>query len=134
MCTWAETSRSPAAFVALYGDEGLSGEVTVVTDQVGCPTYTGHLADALLELLAGEDFGVHHVTAAGECSWFEFAGEIFSQAGVECRLLPCTTADTDRPAERPPHSALVSERTLAVRLPHWREGLASYLAERRVAA
>ncbi|MEA2373798.1 MAG: dTDP-4-dehydrorhamnose reductase [Thermoleophilaceae bacterium] len=110
------------------------GEVVVVRDQVGCPTYTGHLADALVRLLDGDAFGLHHIAGGGECSWFEFAVEIFSQAGVECRTLSCTTEEFPRPAPRPAYSVLATERDYALYLPEWREGLASYLAERTVSA
>jgi dTDP-4-dehydrorhamnose reductase len=110
------------------------GEVLVVRDQVGCPTYTAHLADALVRLLDTEAFGVHHLASQGECSWYEFAQEIFSQADVECRVMSCTTDEFGRPAPRPPYSVLGTERAEALYLPHWKEGLASYLAERSVAA
>jgi dTDP-4-dehydrorhamnose reductase len=109
------------------------GEVVVVRDQVGCPTYTGHLADALVRLAEGHDYGLHHIAGAGQCSWFDFAREIFDQAGVECRTLSCTTEDFPRPARRPPHSVLGTEREHALYLPDWREGLRSYLAERALA-
>jgi dTDP-4-dehydrorhamnose reductase len=109
------------------------GEVVVVRDQIGCPTYAGHLADALVRLVEGDDHGLHHVAGGGECSWFDFAVEIFEQAGVECRTLSCTTDDFPRPAPRPAHSVLGTEREYALYLPDWREGLRSYLAERAVA-
>ena len=109
------------------------GEVVVVRDQVGCPTYTGHLADALVRLLDGDDYGLHHIAAGGECSWFEFAVEIFDQAGVECRTLSCSTDEFPRPARRPAHSVLGTERDYALYLPDWQDGLRSYLAERAVA-
>jgi dTDP-4-dehydrorhamnose reductase len=108
------------------------GEVVVVRDQVGCPTYTGHLADALVRLVEGEDYGLHHVAGAGECSWFDFAVEIFKQAGVECRTLSCSTEEFPRPARRPAHSVLATERDYAIHLPEWQEGLRSYLAERAI--
>ena len=109
------------------------GEVVVVRDQVGCPTSPGHLADALVQLVEGDDFGLHHIAGGGHCSWFDFAVEIFRQAGVECRALSCTTADFPRPARRPARSVLGTEREYALFLPDWREGLRSYLAERTVA-
>ena len=105
----------------------------VVRDQVGCPTYTGHLADALVRLLDGDDYGLHHIAAGGECSWFEFAVEIFDQAGVECRTLSCSTDEFPRPARRPAYSVLGTERDYALYLPDWQDGLRSYLAERAVA-
>jgi dTDP-4-dehydrorhamnose reductase len=106
------------------------GEVVVVRDQVGCPTYTGHLADAIVRLIDGADYGLHHIAGGGECSWYEFALEIFEQAGVECRTLSCTTDEFPRPAPRPPYSVLATERDYAIYLPDWQEGLRSYLAER----
>ena len=105
-------------------------EVRVVDDQVGCPTYAGHLANALVELAASGAYGVHHVAGSGECSWFEFASEIFRLADLDVRVVPCTTAEFPRPAPRPAYSVLGSERPDPIRLPDWREGLAAYLAER----
>lgn len=110
------------------------GEVVVVRDQVGCPTYAAHLAGAIVRLLDGEAFGVHHLAGGGECSWYELAREIFRQQGIDCRLISCTSDELGRPAPRPAHSVLVSERDRALRLPDWQEGLAGYLAERAVAA
>jgi dTDP-4-dehydrorhamnose reductase len=113
------------------------GEVLVVRDQVGAPTYTGHLADGIVRLVEPDQyvaFGVHHLAGYGECSRFEFAREIFRQAGIECRVMSCTTGEFPRPAPRPPYSVLASEREDTIYLPEWQEGLASYLAERTVAA
>jgi dTDP-4-dehydrorhamnose reductase len=105
-------------------------EVIVVRDQIGCPTYTGHLAAGLVRLLDGEAYGVHHMAGGGRCSWYDFAVEIFSQAGLDTRVLSMTSDMLDRPAPRPAYSVLVSEREHPVLLPDWREGLADYLAER----
>ena len=76
-------------------------EVVVVRDQIGCPTYTGHLAAGLVRLLDGEDYGMHHMAGGGRCSWYDFAVEIFKQAGVDCRVLSMTSDMLDRPAPRP---------------------------------
>jgi len=112
------------------GEEG--PEVLVVADQVGCPTYTRHLAEGIAELLESDEYGIHHMAADGECSWYEFAQEIFDQAGVECRVMAGTTEMLARPAPRPAYSVLDTERLNPIRLPHWRQGLAQYLAEREV--
>jgi dTDP-4-dehydrorhamnose reductase len=110
-------------------------EVTVVADQVGCPTATAHLAPALLQLARDEDAqGIFHVAGGGRCSWHELAVEAFRQAGVACRVMPCTTAEMPRPAPRPAFSALASERDDAPLLPPWQEGLTTYLAQRGVHA
>jgi len=105
--------------------------VAVVTDQVGCPTWSGHLAAALVEL-AGRDgaAGIHHVAGGGSCSWHELAAEVFAQAGVPCRVVPTDSTRMARPAPRPAYSVLGSERADALRLPAWQEGVAGHLAER----
>jgi dTDP-4-dehydrorhamnose reductase len=102
-------------------------ELSVVADQVGCPTYVGHLAEATRELLSLPG-GVWHLAAEGECSWAEFARSIFEEAGVDCRVREITTEEFGRPAPRPAYSVLRSERPGAPRLPHWREGLRACLA------
>jgi len=101
-------------------------EVAVVADQVGCPTYVGHLAEATRELLA-LPHGVWHVAAEGECSWAELARAIFEEAGLECRVREISSEELGRPAPRPAYSVLRSERNGAPRLPHWREGLRACL-------
>jgi dTDP-4-dehydrorhamnose reductase len=105
-------------------------EVLVVRDQVGSPTYTWHLAYGIVRLIDGIEFGIHHMAAAGACSWYELAREIFEQANLECRVLSGTTEMLGRPAPRPPYSALASQRRHAIELPPWRDGLAAYLAQR----
>jgi dTDP-4-dehydrorhamnose reductase len=107
---------------------GIGPQVRVVRDQVGCPTFTGHLAEALVRLAGTADYGLHHMAASGSCSWFEFAREIFARAGVDTQVEPCTTAEFPRPAPRPAYSVLASER--GHRLPDWREGLDAYLGVR----
>ncbi len=110
---------------------GSGNEVLVVRDQIGSPTYTWHLAYGIVRLIEGIEFGLHHMAAAGQCSWYEFAREIFEQAKVECKVLSITTEEFGRPAPRPPFSALTSQREHAIRLPSWQDGLAGYLAQRQ---
>ncbi len=107
------------------------GEVLVVRDQIGSPTYTWHLAYGIVRLIEGGAFGIHHMAAHGSCSWYDFAREIFEQANVECKVMSGTTEMLGRPAPRPAHSVLVSQREHAIRLPAWTDGLAGYLAQRR---
>jgi dTDP-4-dehydrorhamnose reductase len=106
------------------------GEVLVVRDQVGSPTYTWHLAYGIVRLIEGIEFGIHHMAAAGACSWYDFAREIFEQAELECRVLSATTEMLGRPAPRPPYSALASQREHAIELPSWQDGLSAYLSQR----
>ncbi len=106
-------------------------EVLVVRDQVGSPTYTWHLAYGIVRLIEGIEYGIHHMAADDQCSWYEFAREIFEQAEVECKVLSGTTEMLGRPAPRPAFSALTSQREHAIRLPVWQDGLAGYLAQRQ---
>lgn len=109
---------------------GEAGEVLVVHDQITSPTYTWHLAYGLIRLLDTDFFGLHHMAAAGQCSWYDFAGEIFERAGMEVVTLGATSEMLGRPAVRPANSALASEIDHAIELPSWRDGLTSYLAQR----
>jgi dTDP-4-dehydrorhamnose reductase len=106
-------------------------EVTVVRDQVGSPTYTWHLAYGIARLIEGIEYGIHHMAASGQCSWYEFAQEIFEQAKVDCRVLSITSEEFGAAAPRPAFSALTSQREHAIRLPIWQDGLAGYLAQRQ---
>jgi len=111
----------------------LAGEreaVQVVSDQVGCPTWTGHLAPALLGLLERGVSGLVHLAGAGHVSWNGFAAEIFRQAELDCRVEDATSEQMARPAPRPAWSALESERDDVIPLPPWQDGLAGYLAAR----
>ncbi len=110
-------------------------EVTVVADQVGSPTWTGHLAEALIELAERRgDVGIFHAAGAGACSWNELAVEVFDRAGVRCRVLPTTSERYRRPAQRPAYSVLDTVRDEAPILPPWQQGVAGYLADRAVVA
>jgi dTDP-4-dehydrorhamnose reductase len=104
--------------------------VQVVDDQVGSPTWSGHLAPALLGLLERGVSGLAHLTGAGAVSWNGFAREIFRQAERDCRVEAATSAQMARPAERPAWSVLESEREDVLPMPDWRDGLAGYLAAR----
>ncbi|HMD56846.1 MAG TPA: dTDP-4-dehydrorhamnose reductase [Solirubrobacteraceae bacterium] len=106
------------------------GAVQVVDDQVGSPTWSGHLAPAVLGLLERDVQGLVHLTGTGEVSWNGFAKEIFRQAEVECAVEAVSTEQMARPAPRPGWSALRSEREEVLPMPDWRDGLAGYLAAR----
>jgi dTDP-4-dehydrorhamnose reductase len=103
----------------------------VVDDQVSAPTYTGDLAHAIARLLqADAPGGVYHLTNAGECSWFEFARQIFTLCGRASQLSPTTSAEYKAPAPRPPYSVLRNTRAAVLGLPPlrpWPEALDAYL-------
>jgi len=125
----------PATILRLAAERD---ELTVVEDQIGCPTFTGHLAGALIELAGGSGpppIGVVHVAGGGQCSWYEFAREIVARSGQDCDVKPGRTADLARPAPRPAFSVLGTERGSELPgLPDWNDGLAEFLATRVGAA
>jgi dTDP-4-dehydrorhamnose reductase len=104
--------------------------VAVVTDQVGSPTWTGHLSPALLDLAEGTATGVFHTAGGGQCSWHELTVELYRVAGVACAVNETTAAEFQRPAPRPAWSVLATERDETPRLPPWQQGLAGFLSER----
>jgi dTDP-4-dehydrorhamnose reductase len=109
-------------------------EVAVVDDQIGCPTYTGHLAAALVAVAEQGLTGVLHVAGGGRCSWFDLAVATFEETGLACRVRRQSSAELGRPAPRPAFSVLASTRSDAPVLPHWREGLRAHLTRVEVAA
>ena len=107
--------------------------VSVVTDQVGSPTWTGHLVPALLDLAASESTGVFHTAGGGQCSWHGLTTELFNQAEIDCKVEETTSTQFVRPAPRPSWSVLDSERD-GPRLPSWQLGVLGFLAERKATA
>jgi dTDP-4-dehydrorhamnose reductase len=104
--------------------------VRVVTDQVGSPTWTGHLAPALLDLAAIEQTGVFHTAGGGQVSWHGLTVKLYELAGVTARVDETTAAEFARPAPRPAWSVLATERDETPRLPPWEEGVVGYLNDR----
>ncbi len=118
----------PATIMRLAAERD---ELTVVDDQVGCPTFTGHLAQGIVDLAEAPTppLGIVHMAAAGSCSWYELAREVVASAGLACELRAGDTADLARPARRPAYSVLATERgEIVPRLPDWRQGLAQYMS------
>lgn len=105
-------------------------QVVVVRDQVGTPTYTAHLAEGLVRLIDTGAFGLYHMAAGGQCSWYDFAAAIFDRVGSDCRVLSTTTDELARPAPRPEYSVLATQYDEAIYLPDWTDGLDDYLSER----
>lgn len=111
-------------------------ELTVVSDQVGSPTFTRDLASAILRLLHREARGIVHITNAGTCSWFEFAREVLDQSGRgAARVRPVASREFPRPAKRPNYSILspVSLQRYGITMRHWKEAVAIYLSDLREA-
>lgn len=108
------------------------GEVGVVHDQVGSPTYTVDLAGLMVELMESDQYGIYHATNSGVCSWYEFAVEIFKQAGMNVKVNPLTSDQFPSPATRP-HYSVLSKKQIVKKgftpLRDWKEALAAYLDE-----
>ncbi|MFO1022438.1 MAG: sugar nucleotide-binding protein [Planctomycetales bacterium] len=77
------------------------GEVRVVTDQRCTPTSALDLATGILKLIDTEAYGLYHLTNSGSCTWFEFAAEIFRQAGLDVKLTGITTEEYGAAAPDP---------------------------------
>jgi len=106
-------------------------EVRVVGDQRGTPTWTGHLAPAILRLIEIGSPGTYHLTNSGTATWHELAVAAVERAGLTTRVVPITTAEYPTAARRPPYSVLDNRRWRELGenpLPAWELGLASYLA------
>ena len=111
----------------------------VVNDQIGTPTYTPDLAKLLIDMAETVDrvrptpYGYYHATnEGGYISWYEFAGEIFRQAGYDTQVIPVTTAEYGLSKAKRPFNSRLDKSKLSEngfeRLPDWRDALARYLA------
>ncbi|MGA7989079.1 MAG: dTDP-4-dehydrorhamnose reductase [Candidatus Dormiibacterota bacterium] len=106
-------------------------EVRVVDDQHGGPTWTGHLAPALLRLIEIAPPGTYHLTNSGVTTWFELAVAAIRARGLNTAVVPITTAEYPTAATRPAYSVLDNRRWRELGeppLPAWETGLAAYLA------
>ena len=106
------------------------GAVSVVDDQVGSPTYTYDLARLLVDMVQTEHYGRYHATNEGECSGYEFACEIFRQAGLKVQVTPVSSEAFAARAKRPANSRMSKEKLTEkgfVRLPDWQDALKRFL-------
>ena len=110
------------------------GAVSVVDDQIGSPTYTPDLSRLLADMIQTEKYGRYHATNEGLCSWYEFAVEIFHQAGLDVAVTPVSTAEYTAmypgQARRPMNSRISKEKLSQngfERLPAWQDALGRYL-------
>lgn len=106
--------------------------IKMVADQRLSPTFTGHLAAALLEAIDHDLNGIVHLTSSGSCSWFQFTEAIVEVAGVEATIQPVSTTRPAGAARRPLNGVLARRRTNAAGLtplPHWRDALVEYVTQ-----
>jgi dTDP-4-dehydrorhamnose reductase len=105
----------------------------VVDDQRGRPTYTPHLASAIVRVAQLGTHGIVHYADDDECSWFDFAKAIVKECGADINVKPVSTDEFPRPAKRPAYSVLSTERyerVTSVAPESWRDGLRDYLRRR----
>ena len=105
-------------------------ELSVVNDQIGSPTYTYDLAKLLVDMVETDKYGRYHATNEGLCTWYEFATEIFRQAGKEITVHPVTSDQFPSKARRPHNSRMSKDKLEANgfdRLPTWQDALNRYL-------
>lgn len=106
------------------------GAVGVVSDQIGSPTYTYDLAKLVVDMIQTDKYGAYHVTNDGLCSWYEFACEIFKQAGLDVKVTPLTTVEYPAKAARPFNSRMSKDKLVNAgfeMLPRWQDALERYL-------
>ena len=105
-------------------------ELKIVSDQRCTPTSTADLAIALAKLVSSDAFGLYHATNSGDCSWFEFASEIFRLAKLPTKAIPVRAADYGAKARRPDYSVLDTGKlanAIGGPLPPWQDALERYL-------
>ena len=107
-------------------------EVSVVSDQIGSPTYTPDLARLICDMIETDKYGVYHATNEGYCSWADFASEIFKTVGYDIKVNYIATSCYPTKAVRPLNSRL-SKKCLDEagfkRLPTWQNALKRYIGE-----
>lgn len=106
--------------------------LTVVNDQFGSPTYTFDLARLLVDMIETDKYGIYHATNEGICTWYEFACEIFKQAGMNVKVSPVSAAEYSAKAKRPSNSRMSKEKLTQngfEKLPSWQDALSRYLKE-----
>ncbi len=102
----------------------------VVNDQRGRPTYTLHLAEAIIRIANLDARGIIHYADEPQCTWYDFARTIVEELGADVTVKPVSTDEFPRPAARPAYSVLSTERyerLTGVKPESWREGLREYL-------
>jgi dTDP-4-dehydrorhamnose reductase len=118
--------------VVLELGERRGGRMSVVDDQVGCPTWTGSLAPSIVDLVQAGAKGTYHLCCTGQASWLDLARQVAQEAGLNLEFKATSTLAWGAPARRPPYSVLEcvkGERILGYGMTPWREALHTYLSE-----
>lgn len=109
-------------------------EISVVSDQIGTPTYAKDLAEFIIEIINQDSnaFGIYHYSNEGTASWYDFAKEIFEIKGVSIKVNPIETVDYPTPAKRPHFSVLNKtkiKRVFGKNIPHWKDSLIKAISQ-----
>lgn len=106
--------------------------LNVVNDQIGSPTYTGDLVEAISRIInQSPEFGTYHFSGTGACSWYDFAKEIFIQTNTNVKIEPIKSINYPQKAKRPQYSYLDKskiEKALNIKVSPWQEMLEEYLS------
>lgn len=111
-----------------------TGELSVVDDQVSCPTNADDLAEALFKLLMTEKYGTYHICGTGCCSKYEFAGFINKYCNIGAREIPCSSDNFKGSAVRPSFSALDCSKfskAAGNEMPYWQDSVIKFLDENK---
>jgi dTDP-4-dehydrorhamnose reductase len=109
------------------------GELSIVDDQIGSPTYAGDLASTIIYIAINEEFidtnfitQIYHYSNIGQCSWYEFTKEIFKLSATKCTVRPINTKQYPTAAKRPIYTVLNKDKitaTFDIKIPKWKDSL-----------
>lgn len=104
--SWLYGYHGPNFVTTMLNLANTNDSISVVNDQIGSPTYTMDLSNAIAELIKKPAYGIYHTTNSDYCSWYDYAKEIFSLKDVDINVKPVSTEEFPRPAPRPKYSVL----------------------------
>ena len=126
---WLYSSFGGNFVQTIYDKTASQPVISVVSDQIGTPTYAQDLADAISGIIESgmlDKTGIYHYTNEGVCSWYDFAKEICDMSGHLCDVRPCRTSDYPTKTRRPHYSVLDKTKvkeTFGIEIPHWKDSL-----------
>lgn len=132
--SWLFGTNGPNFIETMLKLAGKQKQVSVVSDQKGCPTWTRDLSEAVVSLIESGRYGVYHATNSGPTTWFDYATEIFRLAATGTEVLPVTTDHYRTAATRPKNSVLDPlplPDVIGREMPTWQEAVRQYMEERK---
>lgn len=132
--SWLFGRHGPNFIETMLGLAARQKQVSVVNDQRGCPTWTKHLAEAVVSLIESGRYGLYHATNTGPTTWYEYAREVFRLAGTGTEVRPIATDQFPTAAVRPRNSVLDPfplPQVTGREMPPWQEAVRLYLEQRK---